>query len=182
MTAPLGLRALVRADYARFCELSGKPVRGAWRALLGPRTLPVVIFRVASRLYHSPLRPLGAVFSLFNQLVFRVEIPARAQIGPGFVMPHPGGIVIGAAAIGVNFTCYQNVTLGARSFDGAYDLTTRPRIGDDVIIGSGAVVLGPISVGNGATVAANALVLADVPARATAMGVPATNRLRPAEG
>jgi serine O-acetyltransferase len=171
---PQGLRDLIRADYRQFCRLSKlSETRGAWRALLGPRTLPVVLMRLAGWLYHSPARPLGSFVALLNLMLFRVEIPARAQIGAGFVLPHPMGIVLGAAVIGRNVTCFQNVTLGARSFDGAYDLSTRPRIGDNVIIGAGAVVLGPVTLGEGCVVAANALVLMDVPARTTAIGNPA---------
>ncbi|MGL5011002.1 MAG: serine O-acetyltransferase, partial [Paracoccaceae bacterium] len=95
------------------------------------------------------------------------------EIGPGFVLPHPGGIVLGSARIGRNVTVFQNVTLGARDFDGAYDLAKRPVLEDGCLVGAGAVVLGPIRVGRGATVAANSLALRDVPDGATAIGVPA---------
>ena len=143
------------------------------------RVLPVALIRLAGRLRAIGLGPLGALVSLFVMWAFRVEAPARADIAPGLVLPHPGGIVIGSARIGRNVVIYQNVTLGARVFDGAYDLSTRPVVEDDVTIGAGAVVLGPVTVGAGATVAANSLVTRDVPPGATAMGVPAEMKLKP---
>lgn len=171
----MGLWALITADYHRFCSLCGiQTKRHAWRAFVSPRVAPVAWFRVSQALGRRGLSPLAMVISLLNLILFRVEIPWRAQIGPGFVLPHPGGIVIGSASIGRNVTIYQNVTLGARVFDGAYDLSTRPTLEDDVIVGAGAVVLGGIRVGQGATVAANSLVTRDVPKGQTALGVPAT--------
>lgn len=161
---PQGLGALIRADHARFRELAGQPAEGrVWRAFLHPRVAPVAWFRVAQWLHGRELRPLAGLVSLFVLMVFKVEIPARAVIGPGFVLPHPMGIVIGSAAIGANVTVFQNVTLGAREFDGAYDLGKRPVIADGVIIGAGAVVLGPVRIGRGVTVRANALITRDMP-------------------
>src|SRR3546814_14708052 len=85
----------------------------------------------------------------------------------------PGGLVLGSASIGDNVTIFQNVTLGARHFDGGYNLSRRPVLHARVTVGAGAVILGPVTIGEGATVAANSLVLADVPPGYTAMGVPA---------
>ena len=114
--------------------------------------------------------------TLINLNVFRVEVPARAIIGEGLVLPHPGGIVLGSATIGDNVTIFQNVTIGARSFEANYDLRSRPVIASGVIIGAGAVVLGPVTIGENATIAANSLVIDDVPPSKTAMGVPAVIR------
>lgn len=169
------LRTTLRQDYDHFLRLAGRPEgAGLWRVVFSPRVLPVALIRLSAKLRSIKLGPLGALVSLFVMWAFRVEAPARADIGPGLVLPHPGGIVIGSARIGRNVVIYQNVTLGARVFDGAYDLSTRPTLEDDVIIGAGAVVLGPVTVGAGATVAANSLVTRDVPPGATALGVPAT--------
>lgn len=96
-----------------------------------------------------------------------------AQIGPGLALPHPNGIVIGeGAVIGAGCTIYHQVTLGGRRLGdqsrGAY-----PQIGDNVVIFAGAKLIGQITIGDGATIGANAVVLQDVPARRTAVGVPA---------
>ncbi|MFK7941516.1 MAG: serine O-acetyltransferase [Paracoccaceae bacterium] len=174
------LRATLRRDYDHYLRLCERP-GGArlWRMLLSPRLQPMVLIRVAGWLHACGLGPLGNLVSLLVLWVFRVEVPARAVIAPGLVLPHPGGIIIGSARIGEDVVIYQNVTLGARRFEGAYDLTTRPVIGPGVTIGAGAVVLGPVEIGAGATVAANSLVNRDVPAGATALGVPA--QVRPAD-
>lgn len=175
-----GLCALICADYARFSDLArggaGSGRGSVWLVFLHPRVAPVAWFRLANWLHRRRWRRLGALVSLFVQVTFRVEIPARAEIGPGLVLPHPMGIVLGSARIGARATIFQNVTLGARCFDGAYDLSTRPILEDDVTIGTGAVVLGPVRVGAGASVAANSLVLEDVPPGGTAVGVPAQIR------
>lgn len=167
-TTDLSLGALIRADHARFRALSGRPGGGSvWRAFLHPRVSPVAWFRVAHWLHARGLRHVAGLLSLFVLMVFKVEIPARAAIGPGLVLPHPMGIVIGSASIGANVTIFQNVTLGAREFDGAYDLSKRPVLEDGVTIGSGAVVLGPVTVARDAVVRANALITRDVEARVT---------------
>jgi len=165
---------IVRTDFDRFRELAGQPAGvGLLWAFINPRVAPVIGIRFACKLHSVGVSPLGKLVSLFNQIVFRVEAPARIEIGPGFVLPHPGGIILGSARIGRNVTVFQNVTLGARDFDGAYDLAKRPVLEDGCIIGAGAVVLGSVRIGRGAKVAANSLVLQDVPDGATAMGVPA---------
>lgn len=167
-------RQTIRADFDRFRDLAGQsPGAGLWRAFVNPRVLPVISLRMACKLQAMGLGPLGKLLSLFNQIVFRIEAPSRIEIGPGLVLPHPGGIVLGSARIGANVTIFQNVTLGAREFDGAYDLTSRPVLEDGCKVGAGAVVLGPVRIGRDATVAANSLALKDVPDGATAMGVPA---------
>lgn len=165
MTKPAAnaLFDLIRADHARFSVLAGRGQRGSvWRAFLHPRVAPVAWFRLSNWLYRKGLSPLAAVITQLNILLFKVEIPARAVIGPGLVLPHPMGIVLGSASIGRDVTIFQNVTVGARSFDGAYDLTSRPVIGDGATIGCGAVLLGPIKIGPGVAVRANALITRDM--------------------
>lgn len=165
MSSDLGSNpmTLISADYARFCELSGRSAQGSvWRSFLHPRVAPVALFRVAHWLHIKGLRPIGSFLSLFILMIFRVEIPARAVIGPGFVLPHPMGIVIGSASIGRNVTIFQNVTLGAREFDGSYDLSKRPILDDCVVVGAGAVILGPIRIGQNVVVRANGLITWDI--------------------
>jgi serine O-acetyltransferase len=102
------------------------------------------------------------------------EIHPSARIGPGLRLAHPNGVVIGAGVvIDENVVIYQQVSLGGRR-TGATGLEERyPHIGANCIIYAGAKVIGPVHVGAGAQVGANAVVLADVPAGAVAVGVPA---------
>ena len=113
------------------------------------------------------------LLSLINFVLFGIEVPARLSIGPGLVIPHTQGIVIGAGYIGSNVTIYQQVTLGAKLADFRYDVAQRPHVCDGVVLTAGAKVIGPVRIGERATVGANAVVLSDVPAGALAVGVPA---------
>jgi len=95
------------------------------------------------------------------------DIPLGCRIDGGLLIPHPNGVVIHAdATIGPNCLIFQQVTIGA-SKKGI------PTIGGQVDIGAGAKVIGPVKVGDGALIGANAVVVCDVPAGATAVGVPA---------
>ena len=97
------------------------------------------------------------------------EVPVNLQAGGGLVMPHPTGVVIhGRVVLGVNCMVFQQVTLGTNG-----PRPGVPTIGGHVDIGAGAKVLGGVVIGDHAKVGANAVVLCDVPAGATAVGVPA---------
>ena len=100
-----------------------------------------------------------------------IEIHPGATIGKGFFIDHGMGVVIGETTIiGDNCTIYQNVTLGGTGKDTG---KRHPTLGNNVLVGSGAKVLGPFTVGDNARIAAGAVVLSEVPANATAVGVPA---------
>lgn len=168
------LRHLLDRDWARLLELSGEAQRprGAL-AVFSPRFASVWLVRYAHAAHRAGWRRVGKLFSLANFLLFGIEVPARVQIGPGLVLPHPQGTILGAAYIGADVTIYQQVTLGAKLMDFQYDVDKRPFVGDGVTITAGAKVLGPVTLGENAVVGANAVVLVDVPANATAIGVPA---------
>lgn len=104
---------------------------------------------------------------------YGLDIMPSVPIGPGLYIPHPVGTVIMATAIGANFHIISAVTIGMRN-EHAF-----PVIGDNVTIGAGARVLGKITIGDGAQIGANAVVITDVPSRATAVGIPA--RIIPAQ-
>ena len=100
-----------------------------------------------------------------------IEIHPAAQIGKGVFIDHGMGVVIGeTTVIGDNCTIYQNVTLGGT---GKETGKRHPTLGNNVLVGSGAKVLGPFKVGDNARIAAGAVVLSEVPPNATAVGVPA---------
>jgi serine O-acetyltransferase len=104
----------------------------------------------------------------FWSAVSGADIPLNCQIGGGLLLPHPNGVVIHPAAhIGPNCLIFQQVTLGTRGGGGA------PVLKGHVDIGAGAKLLGAVSVGEHATIGANAVVLTDVPAHGVAVGVPA---------
>lgn len=138
-----------------------------------PRFATVVLIRIAERLHARGWRRLAKVAGLVNFLLFGIEVASGLEIGPGLVIPHTHGTVLGAAEIGANATIFHQVTLGAKEADFQFDPATRPRIGDDVVLSVGAKILGPVRVGSGAVVGANAVVLDDVPENSLAIGVPA---------
>ncbi len=126
--------------------------------------------RAAHALYGSgvPLVPRTIAFA--TRAVTGIEIHPAARIGTDFFIDHGSGVVIGETAeIGDRVTLYQGVTLGGTGFARG---KRHPTIQDDVTIGSGAKLLGPITVGHGAKVGANTVVVEDVPANSTVVGNP----------
>ena len=100
-----------------------------------------------------------------------------AQIGDGILIDHGSGVVIGETAIiGDRVTIYQGATIGATGNEKTFK--RHPTIGSDVIIGSGAKVLGPVTIGDNVKVGANSVVLQDVPSNSTAVGIPAQIKTR----
>ena len=124
----------------------------------------------------ASLRPLGRLRRIlavmqhrFWSVVCQAEIDLNTQIAGGLLIPHPNGIVIHPQVqIGNNCIIFQQVTLGT---DGARHGV--PRLGNHVDIGAGARILGPVHIGDHAKIGANAVVVTDIPAHATAVGVPA---------
>jgi len=126
--------------------------------------------RVAHALHDAdiPMAPLAIAY--LSRGVTGIEIHPGAQIGEDFFIDHGSGVVIGETAeIGDSVTLYQGVTLGGTGFQRG---KRHPTVGDNVTIGSGAKLLGPVSVGHGARVGANTVVIEDVPARSTVVGNP----------
>lgn len=134
---------------------------------------PVVLLRLAEFFHAHRLGLFSKLFSVLNVFIFGIEVSPKVQIGGGLFLPHTVGTVIGAARIGDNCTIMQGVTLGTSEPDMGFTVSERPVVGNDVLIGSGAKVIGGITVGDHARIGANAVVLRDVPAYALAVGVPA---------
>jgi serine O-acetyltransferase len=172
------LKSLLYADLERQLSLAGRNGSRATltcllRRLLHPRFLPIFLYRSSRAAYLQGLSPVAHLLSYLNQVLFGMEISPRCEIGPGIFFPHTSGTVIGASRIGRNVTIFQGVTLGARQIDMNYDLALRPELGDYVVVGAGAKVLGGISLGDHVKVGANSVLLQSVPANATVVGIPA---------
>ena len=139
--------------------------------LLYPGVHAIIYHRAAHWLYRRNLRFLARLVSQWSRLWTGIEIHPGATIGRRFVIDHGMGIVIGETTeVGDDVLLYQGVTLGGT---GKEHGKRHPTIGNNVLIGSGAKVLGPFKVGDNARIAANAVVLSEVPPDSTAVGVPA---------
>jgi len=127
-------------------------------------------YRIAHALYRCHFYFLARLISQLTKWFTGIEIHPAAKIGRRLVIDHGAGIVIGATAeIGDDCLLYQGVTLGGTGKDVG---KRHPTIGNNVMIGSGAKVLGPFRVGDNARIAANSVVLREVPDNATVVGVP----------
>lgn len=138
----------------------------------------ILFYRVAHWLWVRKWLLLGRFVSHLGRLATGIEIHPGAKIGRRFFIDHGMGVVIGETAeIGEGVTLYHDVTLGGilPSVNSGSQANTKrhPTLADNVIVGSGAQILGPITVGAGARVGANSVVVRDVPAGATVVGVPA---------
>jgi len=139
--------------------------------LLYPGVHAVIYHRFAHWFYRHKLNFIARIISQWGRFWTGIEIHPGAQIGHRFVVDHGMGIVIGETTeIGNDVLLYQGVTLGGT---GKEKGKRHPTIGDNVMIGAGAKILGPFKVGSGSRIASNAVVLSEVPENATAVGVPA---------
>jgi serine O-acetyltransferase len=128
------------------------------------------LHRWAHFLWRHKLRLLGRFLSHLNRFLTGVEIHPGAKIGRRFFLDHGMGVVIGETAeIGDDVLMYQGVVLGGTSLE---KKKRHPTIEDDVVIGAAAILLGPITVGEGARIGANSVVINSVPTGATVVGIP----------
>jgi serine O-acetyltransferase len=126
--------------------------------------------RVSHALYDAGVPLAPRTISFTSRAVTGIEIHPAARIGEDFFIDHGSGVVIGETAeIGDRVTLYQGVTLGGTGFARG---KRHPTVQDDVTIGSGAKLLGPVTVGHGAKIGANTVVIEDVPANSTVVGNP----------
>jgi serine O-acetyltransferase len=128
------------------------------------------IHRLSHKLWCADWKLLGRVFSTFSRWLTGIEIHPGAKLGRRVFIDHGMGIVIGETAeIGNDVTLYHGVTLGGTSWKAG---KRHPTLEDNVVIGAGAQVLGPITIGKGGKVGSNSVVVKDLPANATAVGIP----------
>ena len=171
------LRAL-RIDLvakARWCYESESP--GALlKTLATDGTFAMICYRMMQASREAGIAPLEMVFNKLNAVTSGCIIGRGAEFGPGFVLIHAQGVVInGAVRAGKNLKIEHQVTIGA-------ERRQSPIIGDDVFIGAGAKIIGSVRIGDGARIGANAVVLHDVPAHTTVVGIPARPVKRRVEG
>lgn len=126
--------------------------------------------RLTHRLWQARLRLLARLLSQLTRTLTGIEIHPAAQLGPGLFIDHGMGVVIGETAeVGADVTLYHGVTLGGVSLEHG---KRHPTLGERVVVGAGAKVLGPIQVGAGSRIGANAVVVKPVPPDSVVVGVP----------
>ena len=131
-------------------------------------TLAMVLYRLMQGSRESGLAPLEMVFNKLNSTIGGAVIGRGAEFGPGFVLFHSNGVVINKLVRGgSNIHLHHEVTIGSDEAGHA------PNLGNDIDIGAGAKIIGGVTIGDGARVGANAVVVHDVPAGATVVGIPA---------
>jgi len=162
----------VRRDVAAAHERdpAARGVSSAEVLVSWPGVQALLAHRVAHAMHHSGVPLLPRTLAYVARATTGVEIHPAAQIGEGLFIDHGMGVVIGETAeIGRDVTLYQGVTLGGTGFASG---KRHPTVEDNVTIGSGAKLLGPITVGHGSKVGANSVVIADVAPNTTVVGNP----------
>jgi serine O-acetyltransferase len=135
-----------------------------------PGVHAVIIYRMSHALWNIGLKWLARWLSTLGRWVTGIEIHPAAKIGRRFFIDHGMGVVVGETAdIGDDCTLYHGVTLGGTTWKKG---KRHPTLGNDVVVGAGAKVLGPIVIGAGARIGSNAVVVKDVPQGATVVGIP----------
>jgi serine O-acetyltransferase len=164
-----GLFCTIRSDLRRkalWCYESDS-TKTILKVLMTDGTAAMIVYRLMQWSGKLHLSPLEMFFNKFNALFSNCIIGRGADFGPGLVLIHATGVVInGSVRGGTNISIEHQVTIGA-------ERRQIPVIGNDVFIGAGAKIIGAVTVGDGARIGANAVVVHDIPAWSTAVGIPA---------
>jgi serine O-acetyltransferase len=164
-----GFWKLISADLrrkAQWCYESDRPAAMV-KVLLTDGTAAMLLYRLMQWARRWRLTPLEWMFNKLNGVCCHCIIGRGAEFGPGFVLIHSLGVVInGQVRGGHNVLIEHQVTIGA-------ERRTAPRLGNDVFLGAGAKIIGSVTIGDGAKVGANAVVVHEVPAHSTVVGIPA---------
>jgi serine O-acetyltransferase len=164
-------------DYLDSVKARDPAARSRWEVLLYPGVWALGFHRAAHWLYGGELYFLARLVNHLGRFFTAIDIHPGAVIGRNFFIDHGFTVIGESSEIGDDVTIYQNVTLGGTNPTSGEPGKRHPTIGDGVIIGSGAQVLGPIHVGARARIGANAVVTKDVPEGATMIGIPARSTL-----
>lgn len=162
----------VREDILRFRESSEASIRTLVAGLLSQGFHAILVYRFFNWCYrHSiPTQPFRFIIERFIEITTGISIPAQCKIGKGFRIHHFGGVIFHSSVqIGDHCTVYQGVTIGDR---GGYG--SAAKLGNNVLVGAGAIILGDITIGDSCTIGANAVVTKNMPAGTTAYGSPTT--------
>lgn len=162
--------AVIRTDIN--CVFERDPAARTWWEVLTtyPGVHALIIHRLSHALWKRRWRYCARLISFLVRLVTQIDIHPGAQIGQRVFIDHGSGVVIGETAeIGNNVTLYHGVTLGGVSWNAG---KRHPTLESGVVVGAGAKILGPIHIGANARVGANSVVIADVPAGMTVVGIP----------
>lgn len=147
--------------------------KNLFEAIISSPSIKAMLYhKISNKLYKKGHTILARIVSQRARRITGIEIHPGAKIGEDVFIDHGMGVVIGETAeVGDNVMMYHGVTLGG--VGGDKNVKRHPTVEDDVIVGAGAKILGPIIIGKGAKIGANAVVLKDVPIYATAVGIPA---------
>ncbi|KWV90699.1 serine O-acetyltransferase EpsC [Erythrobacter sp. YT30] len=155
--------------------------RSRWEILLYPGVWALGLHRIAHWLFEAKLYFLARMVNHTSRFLTAIDIHPGATIGKNFFIDHGFTVIGETAEIGDNVTIYQCVTLGGTNPTNGEGGKRHPTLEDNVIVGSGAQIIGPIKVGERARIGASAVVTDDVPAGATMVGLKARSTLVPAE-
>ncbi len=176
----------IKEDIDAICERDPAARSRAEVILLYSGLHALIMHRIAHALHKKNLKFPARAISQFAKFITGIEIHPGAKIGRGLFIDHGSGVVIGETSIiGNNCTIYQGVTLGGTGKETG--CKRHPTLGDNVLVGAGAKILGNFTVGSNSKIAAGAVVLCDVPENSTAVGIPAKVvkrdgiKLKPAE-
>ncbi len=167
---PLSITKLIREDIA--CVFERDPAARTRFEIITtyPGVHAIMLYRVAHRLWGRGWRYLPRLISYIARIWTSIDIHPGATIGRRFFIDHGAGVVIGETAeVGNDVTLYHGVTLGGVSWNKG---KRHPTLGDWVVVGAGAKILGPITLGDRARVGANSVVISPVPAGKTVVGIP----------